>query len=76
MAQTGAERVAAHRERGEQEIRAEFGYAPSESRTQAERAATAKRIVAKCHDEIAVAEAIWASQGARAPVPRRLAVPK
>lgn len=76
MSLTPAEKQAAYRERKEQEIRDEWGYAPSEKRTQAERDATARRIVEKNADEIAIAESIWAAQGALQPVPARVAVPK
>jgi hypothetical protein len=57
-----AERVARHRERKEQEIRDSYGYGSSEKRTQAERNATAKRILEKADRETeSRARAIWAS---------------
>jgi hypothetical protein len=51
----------------EQEIRDRYGYAPSETRTQAERAATAVRMIASQPEgQLEAAQAIWERH---APVP-------
>jgi len=79
-----AERLAAYRKRKkdealsaveEQQIRDSYGYAPSESRSYAERAEVAERIMAKLDpEELAWAKEMWASQ-ARAENDRRILAP-
>ena len=64
-------------EEQEQAIRDYWGYSASEKRTKAERDAVAARIVAKCADELAWAQAVWAGQAVkeeqrRAEVARKL----
>ncbi len=60
----------------ENAIRSAYGYAPSETRTQAQRAETAARITSKTRDEVEAAQAVWGMQAGSSPRPRRVAVPK
>lgn len=71
MALSAAEKQQAYRGRKEQELKDEFGYVASESRTAVERHAAARRIVSQSAEAVETARAILTVQAESMRVPSR-----